>query len=67
MRGWGMVLGIDEKFIFREKNGCTPNYFVQKIGGTRPGRPPPKNLVIRGYPQFFEKKLGVPPFFFQKS
>ena len=37
--GWGMVLGIDEKFIFREK---------------RPGRPPRKNLVIRGYPQFFE-------------
>ena len=32
--GWGMVLSIDEKFLFREKNGCTPNYFFEDIGGT---------------------------------
>ena len=31
--GW-MVLGIDEKFIFREKKGCPPNYFFQKLGVT---------------------------------
>ena len=30
----GMVLGIDEKFFLGEKNGSTPNYFVQKLGGT---------------------------------
>ena len=29
-----MLLGIDEKFIFREKNGSTPKKFFQKIGGT---------------------------------
>ena len=28
----GIGLGIDEKFIFREKNGCTPNNVFQKIG-----------------------------------
>ena len=22
-----------EKFLFREKKGCTPNYFFQKLGG----------------------------------
>ena len=32
-RGGGDVR-VDEKFLFREKNGCTPNYFFQKIGGT---------------------------------
>ena len=30
----GMVLGIDKKLFFWEKNGSTPNYFVQKPGGT---------------------------------
>ena len=29
-----MSLGIDKEFFFREKNGSTPNYFVQKLGGT---------------------------------
>ena len=29
-----MVLSIDEKLLFREKNGYTPNYFFQDIGGT---------------------------------
>ena len=30
----GVVLGVDEKFLFREKIGWTPNDFFQKIGGT---------------------------------
>ena len=33
-RGGGMVLGIVEKFIFREKMGG-PLTFFQKIGGTQ--------------------------------
>ena len=31
MGGGGYGLGIDEKFIPREQNRCTPNYFFQKI------------------------------------
>ena len=39
-----MMLGIDKKFIFREKNGWTPNFFqkivpiTKIIGGGRPER-----------------------------
>ena len=41
----GMVLSIDEKFLFREKNGCTPNYFFQDIWGV-----PPKHQIFRRRP-----------------
>ena len=40
-----------EKFIFREKNGCTPNYFSKN----------------RGYPQFFEKNLYGNTHFFPEK
>ena len=61
-----------ENFIFQGKNGCIPSYFFQKIGGNPyhqifRRRPEPKNLVIRGYPQFFEKNNGGRPIFFPEK
>ena len=32
--GWGgLVLSIDEKFLFRKKNGCTPTMELYRLRG----------------------------------
>ena len=50
-----MVSGIDEKFIFRGKHGCTPNYLFKKwgyplitnfFGVSRPGRERKINFFV---------------------
>ena len=66
-----------EKSIFREKNGCTPNYFsifsAPAVRGAypgsckRPGWPEPKILVIRWSPNFLIKIVGGTPIYLPKN
>ena len=66
--GDGMVVGIDEKFLFREKMGVPLIIFFKKLGvppnhqiffgSGRPGR---EKKTIRGTPIFFPEKDSSTP------
>ena len=55
---------VDEKFIFREKNGCLK---APPPRDKRPGRLEPKNLVIRGTPIYLKKIIRGTPIFFPEK